>query len=348
MSLYLGNTLISGIGRNTESNANNLLDFKWSDHILNNIEWLRADTFSWHNGSVYEVAYQHLASDLSNATSATETIGSYTINYYLAEDGHKIILPDMETTVQNIYNESGVAWYYILDTDNQRFKLPRTKYGFTGLRDAVGNYVQESLPNITGHIGVDDGITGSLDGCFAVGGNFSYDATSGGSGGGKYAEFSASRSSSAYKDDAPVQQRATQMYLYFYVGNYTQSAVEQTAGLNAELFNGKADVDLSNCTKPHIVETYVNGTSWCRVYSDGWCEQGGRISGSSQNIYFLKPYRDTSYSVVAQEGYKNGINWNGNPITIAQTLLTTNYFTVSTYGDYTNITAMWQACGYIR
>jgi hypothetical protein len=34
--------------------------------------------------------------------------------------------------------------------------------------------------------------------------------------------------------------------LYFYVGDYTQSAIEQTAGLNSELFNGKADVDGSN------------------------------------------------------------------------------------------------------
>jgi hypothetical protein len=58
----------------------------------------------------------------------------------------------------------------------------------------------------------------------------------------------ASRSSSTYQNGAPVQERATQMYLYFYVGDYSQTATEQTAGLNAELFNGKADVDLTNTT----------------------------------------------------------------------------------------------------
>ena len=34
-------------------------------------------------------------------------------------------MPDQETAVAAIYAESGVAWYYILDTTNTRFKLPR-------------------------------------------------------------------------------------------------------------------------------------------------------------------------------------------------------------------------------
>lgn len=59
MSRYLGEIPISGIAKNTIANANNLLDFKWSDHIINNIEWLRADTFSWQDGSVYTSAYNH-------------------------------------------------------------------------------------------------------------------------------------------------------------------------------------------------------------------------------------------------------------------------------------------------
>lgn len=63
--------------------------------------------------------------------------------------------------------------------------------------------------------------------------------------------------------------------------------------------NGKADVDLTNCTKPHIVETYVNGTSWYRVYSDGWCEQGGQVSlndATSTAVTFLKPFLNTNYA----------------------------------------------------
>lgn len=76
--------------------------------------------------------------------------------------------------------------------------------------------------------------------------------------------------------------------------------------------NNKADIDLIN-TNPSssfasalntagirtIIETYQNGTSWYRVYSDGWCEQGGLRSagatGSAETITLLKQYKDTNY-----------------------------------------------------
>lgn len=224
-----------------------ILAFKWSDYEITDQSWLRADTFSWNDGTVYTNAYTHLYNDIQDITSSTETIGSYTITYYQAEDGHKIVLPDQEATIQNIYNESGIAWYYILDTTNQRFKLPRTKFGFTGYREAVGKYVAPGLPNITGELSYALFDTSSASGAFTVTG------TENGDGGGyfldkkkKNASFSASNSNVIYGNSTTVQEPATQMYLYFYVGQYTQSATEQTAGLNSSLFNGKVDLDLNN------------------------------------------------------------------------------------------------------
>lgn len=127
MSVYKGTSLLAGVATNTISNSNYLLDWKWSDHIINSMEWLRADTFSWQSGSVYTAVYNHLVADNSSGTSQTETVGSYTISYKLAPDGHKITTD--ESTVANIYNETGEAWYYVLDTTNQRFKLPRGSHG---------------------------------------------------------------------------------------------------------------------------------------------------------------------------------------------------------------------------
>lgn len=226
-----------------------LLSFQWSDHLLNNVSWLRADTFSWQDGTVYEAAYEHLSADILGKTLQSETISAVTVQFYLADDGHKICPASEESNVASIYTNTGVSWYYILDTTNQRFKLPRTKFGLTGLRDSVGKYVPESLPNIKGTLNNSIFNTSDGDGVFTV------TTASSGDGGGydlnkkkRSLSFSASDSSSSYQDSAPVQQRATQMYLYFYVGNYTQEAIEQTAGLNAELFNSKADIDLSNVT----------------------------------------------------------------------------------------------------
>ena len=66
---------------------------------------------------------------------------------------YNICLKNQETAIQTRFNDSGVAWFYILDPDTQKFKLPRTQWNFVGLRDNVGGYVAESLPNITGDIG---------------------------------------------------------------------------------------------------------------------------------------------------------------------------------------------------
>jgi len=50
-----------------------------------------------------------------------------------------------------------------------------------------------------------------------------------------------------------------------------------------------------------IVESYVNGTSWYRVYADGWIEQGGRLTGiadsTESTLTYLKPFKNLPLSV---------------------------------------------------
>lgn len=333
-----------------------LLSFAWYDHQLNDQSFLRADTFSWQSGATYTSVYNHLLEDIDGKASQTETIGSYTITYYLADDGHKICLADQETTAQNIFNESGVAWYYLLDTANVRFKLPRTKYAFVGLRDNVGKYVAESLPNISGTQSglawlsgkVGQAGTGVFQGSTGVGGEGAntFDATNS-----AQVVFNASLSSPVYQDNAPVQQRATQMYLYFYVGNFSQSATEQTAGLNSELFNGKVDLDGSNATFPHIVETYDDGQgNGYILWSNKWCKQYGFIAKPATNttitVNFTKEFADNTYryqdSLLLYSS--QSITWNIEHGPCALTAKTTTYFTrsIGNGADY-----FWQAEGYI-
>ena len=317
MSVRKGNDIISGSTSNKY--LPDLFDYKWSDHKLNNPSWIRADTFSWQSGIIYQEAYNHLVDespevttyyfwvnlghderygyttsrtpevgdtfyrdldDLTDTGTITaydstedgisaeydghswtmtyssetteglnqETIAGITISYYQAADGHKIVLIDQESNVTAIYNATGVAWYYILDTENQRFKLPRTKYGFTGLRDTVGNYVEAGLPNITATFTSDnrDGSSFHSSPTGAITETVKSQSWSF-SGGGAYSSsytrsLNASRSSSIYGNSDTVQPPATEMYLYFYVGPFTQTALENTAGLNAELFNDKVDL----------------------------------------------------------------------------------------------------------
>lgn len=326
----------------------------WFDHQLNDISWLRADTFSWQSGAVYKAVYDHLLNDVGYVrymipddgfnikfyrapdedtemyawtnsfstlytesefpqngddfyyhnqvygtvlsigveagsgaiTPTTETIGSYTITYYPAEDGHKIVLSDQETTVANIYNESGVAWYYILDTTNQRFKLPRTKYGFTGLRDAVGKYVEAGVPNITGSFVLNGTeYDAKEDGAFYLKSQYNTNANTGHTDNGWSPEvgFDASKLSSIYGNNTTVQPPATQMYLYFYVGQFTQTATEQTAGLNSELFNGKVDIDSSWGFPSDNYDGLTLGASGTEYTApaNGWVILGKRVGASA-------------------------------------------------------------------
>lgn len=265
MSLKLGNIPIAGISQNTKYNAHHLLDFKWTDCIMNDVSWLRADTFSWQSGDVYTSAYNHLVADLQGATSETETIGSYTITFYRATDGHKITTD--ESTVANIYNETGISWYYILDTTNIRFKLPRTKYGFEGIRNNVGDNIEPGLPNIEGALAIGTGYDLALK---STGAFKDYEAGYrfglGGEANDGRVKFNASLSNPIYGNSDTVQPPATQMYLYFYVGDYSQTAIEQTAGLNAELFNGKADIDGSNITQQFSTSLIQNMSDVANVY----------------------------------------------------------------------------------
>ena len=327
-----------------------ILYHTWADHQLNDMSWLRADTFSWQSGDVYAAAYEHLVADCENAqttayyawtgegfiagtqetvytTSQAPSIGDtvyyynsnglmrfgtvktassanitftyivdgatsssmayggevqlpvhmeivagVTITYCLSQDGHKICLPDQESNLVALYNTTGVAWYYILDTTNRQFKLPRTKWGFTGIRSGVGGYIAPGLPNITGSVTRNlYSDTPTATGSFVKGSTSNTNIRNDGTGEpAGTLSFDASRSSSVYGNSDTVQPPATQMYLYFYVGNFEQSAIEQTAGLNAEMFN---DLNAHKVIE-FQVPTASNGYTWYRKYADGWVEQG--------------------------------------------------------------------------
>ena len=70
----------------------------------------------------------------------------------------------------------------------------------------------------------------------------------------------------------------------------------------ASSLDGKANADLSNCTQPYVTETYVNGTSGYRVWSDGYCVQWG-YSGwtlnpsSTTSISLFKNFSNTDYYI---------------------------------------------------
>lgn len=67
------------------------------------------------------------------------------------------------------------------------------------------------------------------------------------------------------------------------------------------IIDGKASIDLDNLSpvgqaklgKAQIVDTYINGTSGYRIWSDGYCEQWGQstTTNGTVSITFVKPFK---------------------------------------------------------
>ena len=210
MSIRQGNRIIASTG----ANGLQMFDFKWSDHTINDLNWILSSPNSWHSGSTYKKMYQHLVNDWETGTTGiSETIAGYTIYYCLSPDGHKLVDYNQESTVQQIYDATGVAWYYILDGNNKQFKLPRTKYAFnSGDVEDLGKYIEPGLPNITGSVGM-------VMSQYSPTGAFYVSTTSSNVSGvtkgytGEYDDsFDASRSSTIYGNSDTVQPPATKCY----------------------------------------------------------------------------------------------------------------------------------------
>ena len=149
---------------------------------------------------------------------------------------------------QDSVQQYGVCGKFVYDSVNNTVRLPKVTGIIEGTTDlsALGDLVEESLPNITGTIGSlqeartihatgvfsqvstgDSGWSGSTNG--------SYDVT-----------FNAHNSSSTYQDNAPVQPQTIKAFYYIVIATSTKTDTEVDIDEIATDLNGKADVDLTN------------------------------------------------------------------------------------------------------
>lgn len=148
------------------------------------------------------------------------------------------------------------------------------------------------------------------------------------------------------KNSGLIAKNTSTSQLYFKVANAVQ---------NLELLNvGEVLEDVANKISrqdcpAYIVETYQNGASWYRVYSDGWCEQGGintQSIGSQSTVNLLKNYKDTSYLVMVSNQSTSFVNDTANKFQINIYNKTTSSF--GTWVDSSFIGQCWETKGYIK
>lgn len=438
MSIWKNGKLVAG-----GSQALPLLTFVWADHKFNDVSWLRADTFSWQRGAMYQAAYQHLVDDINemskwslwkddndnyvfakkmvpyvgdmtytNNTLATEvgvitatglsngqqtitvnnivytqrgtfsidgqsveTIEGINVIVFVAKDGHKICLTltDEESDIDAIYNTTGVAWYYLLDVGNQRFKLPRrhSQQIVRSVKNTDGSWYrlyadgwveQGGVLPMTSPYGPKTVVLPVVMSSTNFTVSFSIQQTSNSTNNITYRQGSfwnlTTTSFDCYDDGVIAKhwlvsgQSATDMslfqenekHLYFYVGNFTQTALENTAGITAETLNDK--VDKGHQVIEFQAPTSQNNYTWYRKYADGWVEQGGYIAVLGQrNTTITLPVEmaDTNYVVQITNDFNDATNQYGSQCNGRST--TQIIIKCGSYSSGDQIHANWQVSG---
>lgn len=88
-----------------------------------------------------------------------------------------------------------------------------------------------------------------------------------------------------------------------------------------------------------VIISYVNGSSWYRLWSDGWIEQGFSISGDSNMLNWPKPFSNTNYTVTSTPVVYN--NYGVQAVSITSKTAAGIVWAGTNYSS-----TCWYACGY--
>lgn len=231
------------------------------------------------------------------------TIENITVDYFLTGTNKKICLLDQADNVTSLYAATGAADFYLLDTENQQFKLPRRNArrllrAYKSSTDWYNLYsdgwceqggertdsqtVSFTFPLAFSNTGYNFNATLKRLGANVANYSICYDnktATSilvqlrnnGAGVGGTYIW-----QASGYVETSLIQDEFE--YEYFFVGNSVQNQTSVDVGQITQTLTGKADIDLSN-TVPSSAFT-SQGSRWA-MPSDEYVDLTFGASGST-------------------------------------------------------------------
>lgn len=242
-----------------------LLESKYSEGLLYNPAWLRSNG-QWNAKAVYPTVFDILLIEHnSNIEAGTTTENGYT----------KRGLPVKLST------EEYTDYDFVINTADETFRLP-LKNGREGALIKTAPVVSDGL--MTFRSTSTSSLVRNLN---TNNGNYVGEIIEGSNGTGPYAY------ESGLVADLEAASIPENYYLYFYVGNVTQNASVINAGRIQEQL-----VDLAS--RVHVVETYQNGVSGYRLWSDGRKQQWGRcveVDNNWQTVTLIKKYSNKNYNI---------------------------------------------------
>ena len=235
MSLYLGNTVISGVTTPIEGSIaigqiiSSIIPLTDAGlHLL--------DGSIIQGGGVYDAFVQYIAGLSSSYPSCFTD----------------------EATWQNTVSSKGVCGKFVYDSTNNTVRLPKITGFIEGTIDsgALGELVEAGLPNITGYIFAGDSYGSSI---FTSSSGFIQNGSNTGwrtstvqytvSGASDTITFDASRSSSIYGNSNTVQPQSIKVFYYIVIATNTKTDIEVDIDEIATDLNSKAnDIDVVHKT----------------------------------------------------------------------------------------------------
>lgn len=169
----------------------------------------------------YPTFYEKCVEEKEAATATETTLGDNTITMYINANGHQFYDIADKEAVDAWYDTYGRAWFYGIDTENERIFLPRNNSYFRiGDETTVGTNQDAGLPNITGWFGAGGWEKAEASGALSVGTTFSdYGAGHTTTNPSMKIVLDASRSSAIYGNSDTVELDSVNMLLYICVGN---------------------------------------------------------------------------------------------------------------------------------
>lgn len=321
------------------------------DHILTG-----TDAIGWAmQGSLVTMTYPDAVNLIKELYAAGDDETYRDIECKKSADGRYIADIAQKDNIDDLYTASGIADFYILDSINNCFYLPRNDWFEQATVNPVNlnQYNEAGLPSIKGTFpanSYDPGSAKVTGPFYKYGDNSSstYPVNGNAATGQCGTGFDAYRSSHIYGNSTTVQPSSSNKLLYYKVGNVVVNESLIDVGNVFSDLQLKMDADHSNDTNPYIIETYRNGTSWSRVWSDGWCEQGGFadkgvLNTASLTIPLLHKFVDTQYNISFSERYATPIN---SYTLVVVGIPTTTSFVIGKTGSSWQ-SSYWLACGYI-
>ncbi len=202
----------------------NLFDTKITDHILQDEEavgWLL-------QGSLVTMVYPDAVNKIKELYEGGSDTTYRGIACKKSTDGRYIADIGVKDSVDSLFDTTGVADFYILDSVNNQFYLPRSKWfhQFTLDTSLVNQYNEVGLPNITGEVqrlvftSDQEAEEGALYAEYLKTQGISASAVYGNL---KQLGFDASRSNPIYGSSDTVQPPSSNKLLYYKVGDVVKN-----------------------------------------------------------------------------------------------------------------------------